>query len=48
MGIAERRFNAAQILDPPDPVTGGKELAVLEGPLFYKRHLRRSCCHPKR
>lgn len=48
MGIAERRFNAAQILDPPELTAGGKELVVLEGPLFYKRHVRKSCCHTKR
>jgi hypothetical protein len=26
---------------------GGKELSVMEGMLFYKRHIRRSCCHSK-
>lgn len=48
MGIAERRFQAAQILDPPDPTSGDKDLSVLEGKLFYKRQERRSCCHLKR
>jgi hypothetical protein len=48
MGIAERRFLAAQILDPPDPTAGGQEVSVMEGTLFYKRHQRRSCCHLKR
>ena len=47
MGIAERRFQAAQILDPSEMTVGGKELSVLEGHLSYKRHLRRSCCHSK-
>lgn len=47
MGIAERKFQAAQILDPSDVTVGGKELSVMEGTLFYKRHVRRSCCHSK-
>ena len=47
MGIAERRFQAAQMLDPSELTVGGKELSVLEGHLSYKRHVRRSCCHSK-
>jgi len=47
MGIAERRFQAAQMLDPAEMTVGGKEPSVLEGHLSYKRHLRRSCCHSK-
>jgi hypothetical protein len=47
MGIAERKFQAAQILDPSEMTVGGKELSVMEGTLFYKRHVRRSCCHSK-
>jgi hypothetical protein len=47
MGIAERKFQAAQILDPSEVTVGGKELSVMEGTLFYKRHVRRSCCHSK-
>lgn len=47
MGIAERKFQAAQILDPSEVTVGGKELSVMEGTLFYKRHARRSCCHSK-
>ncbi len=47
MGIAERRFQAAQILDPSEVTVGGKEMSVLEGSLFYKRHARRSWLHSK-
>lgn len=47
LGIAERRFQAAQILDPTEITVGGKEHSVMEGQLAYKRHLRRSCCHSK-
>ena len=47
MNIAERRFQAVQITEAPDPSSGGRELSVLEGALFYKRHVRRTCCHTK-
>jgi hypothetical protein len=43
MGIAERKFQAAQILDPSEVTVGGKELSVMEGTLFYMRHGRRWC-----
>jgi hypothetical protein len=47
ISIAERRYQAAQILDPPDPSQSDRELSVLEGTLFYKRQNRKSWCHTK-